>query len=139
MTTELVKTETSVAKNQPQFVNPLMIDVTGDRIDAVINDLIETALGTVESEMHRIARRRQVAAAIRGIRAAKEQLDGLTEADAALGIVGPFIEGLRSDLDTMFRTLNPDAELETIQQAIESLVGPYATKMDSKRTPRKPK
>lgn len=114
----------------PSFINPLTIDVTADRVDAAINSLIDSALGTVEDEMQRLARRRQLASAVRGIRAAKEQLDGLTDADAELGMTGLIIDGHKPELIKMFMVLNPAAEAKVVEVCVDGFLEPYKSKFE---------
>lgn len=114
----------------PSFINPLTIDATADRVDAAVNHLIDAALGTVEDEMQRLARRRQLASAIRGIRAVKEQLDGMTETDAELGMANLIIDGHRPELLKMFAVLNPAAEAKVVEVCVEGILEPYKSKFD---------
>lgn len=114
----------------PSFINPLMIDVTADRVDAAVNGLIDAALGTVEDEMQRLARRRQLASAVRGIRAVKDQLDGITEADAEMGMANLIIDGHRPELVKMFAVLNPAAEAKVVEVCVDGILEPYKSKFD---------
>lgn len=114
----------------PSFINPLTIDVTADRVDAAVNNLIDAALGTVEDEMQRLARRRQLASAIRGIRAVREQLDGITETDAEMGMAGLIIDGHRPELVKMFAVLNPAAEAKVVEVCVDGILEPYKSKFD---------
>lgn len=113
------------------FVNPLTIDATADRIDQAVNALIDSAVSTVEDEMKRIARRREVAAAVRGIREAKADLDAITELDAQVGMADLIIAGKKPDLGEMFRTLNPAAEQKQIDAVVDALLDGYKAKFET--------
>lgn len=114
----------------PSFINPLMIDVTADRVDAAVNGLIDAALGTVEDEMQRLARRRQLASAVRGIRAVKDQLDSVTEAGAEMGMANLIVDGHRPELIKMFAVLNPAAEAKVVEVCVDGILEPYKSKFD---------
>jgi hypothetical protein len=126
---ETTATETAVAV-PATFINPLSIEVPADRIDAAINGLVDAALGTVEDEMHRLARRRQLASAIRGIRSVKEQLDELNENDAEMGMTTLVIDSHRPDLLKMFAVLNPAAEAKVVEICVDGILEPYKSKFE---------
>lgn len=126
MSTMLATTDAPVAT----FVNPLTIDTTADRIDQAVNALIDSAVGTVEDEMKRIARRREVAAAIRGIRLAKADLDEVSEVDADLGLANLTIDGHRPELLRMFAVLNPAAGEKAIVPVVDALLDGYKAKFE---------
>jgi len=133
---EVAETQAPVVNG---FVNPLTLEDCGDRLDTAINALIATAVGTVEDEIQYAMKRRSVAAAVRGIRVAKLQLDSITEEDAAMGIVPLLIAGFEVDLKRMFKQLNPASPDTVITDVVTTFLAPYRSEVPKQSKSRKPK
>lgn len=120
MSTELATQETAVAPST--FVNPLGLDAAADRIDALVNDMIDAAVGTIDDEIRRMTRRRIVAAAVRGIRAAKEELDGM---DKTLPGTEFLVDSHRQELIDRFRAINESADQTAIEETVDAFLAGY--------------
>jgi hypothetical protein len=123
---------TTLATTAPAatFVNPLAIDEPADRVDQAVTAMIDSAVATVEDEVKRMIRRREVAAAVRGIRRAKADLDEVNQADADLGLAALTIDGHRAELLRMFATLNPAADTAAVAQTVDAVLAGYKAKFE---------
>lgn len=125
--------ELATTAPQAVTVNPLAIDVSIERVDAAVNEMIESAVGHVESELKRHARRREVAAAVHNIRRTRDELDGLA-ADPLSGLVlGLRVDSARTELSDLFRVLNPAAADEAIASVVDQALSGYAAEPETKR------
>lgn len=128
--------ETEIAKPAPKpIVNPLMLDATAvavARMDGLVTGFIEDAVGQIDDEVTRMMRRREVSSAVRGIIRVKKALDEAVAGVAETGmpeLVLMTLDGEREDLLTMYRTLNPAAEDDKIEEVVEALMEGYRGKL----------
>lgn len=120
---ELVKAHQDEVQVEPKaFLNPLDIS---SRVDAAVDGLISSAVGCIEDELQRIARRRVVTAAVRSIYDLKKQLDGLSEMDYAIGVADTVIFSASVEAKELFSALNPGADAKVTKAAVEAFIGAY--------------
>lgn len=111
-------------------INPLTIDGTVQRIDAAVAAMVETVVGGIEDEISRAVRRRDVAAAVRGILATRDELDRATAGPVLVpGLIAMAIDGCRPDLIGLFRRLNPVAVAGRIDEVVDKILAEYLDKV----------
>ncbi len=121
--------EMAVAEPQDiTFIDPLSADVALSRVDAVVNEMIEGAVGHFEDDLKRIMRRREVAACVRGILSTRNQLEA-TLADAEktgmTGLAGMVIDGAKDELVRMFTVINPTTDVTKIEATVDTVLAGF--------------
>lgn len=115
------------------FVNPLSIDAAADKLDNLLSAMVDSAVGTINDEIRRMIRQREVAAAVRGIRRTKNHLDAMREQDNGLGVFNLSVLAQRPDLVDMFRVINPTAADVDVATVVDSFLGQYAEETKKRR------
>lgn len=127
-----MNTEIAIEQKTTIITNPITIAETADRVDNAIAIMVEQCVDQIEDEVTRIVRRREVSAAIRGILRYKKELEELkTEPILAPALFLMAVEGMRPDLENMFRKINPKAADTAIKQIVEDTVREYIVFLQS--------
>lgn len=123
MSTTLATADTTAVAVRGEFVNPLTIDEAMTRVDTVVNEMIDGAVGHVESEVKRMMRRREVSAAVRGILATRTTLEEMiANPDGLKELTLMAIDGERANLLSMFSMVNPAASFEVVAGVVDGLL-----------------
>lgn len=123
MNATLATTEKASVAIPDGFVNPLTIDDAVSRVDGVVNAMIDGAVGHVENEIKGTMRRREVAAAVRGILRTRTTLEEMIADPAGMKeLTLMAIDGERANLLSMFSTVNPAASFAAVASVVDGLL-----------------
>lgn len=121
------------------FVNPLTLDDAMSRVDNVVNEMIDGAVGHVESEIKGMIRRREVAAAVRGILRTRTTLERMIADPAGMKeLTLMAIDGERANLLSMFSLVNPAASFEAVVTVVDGLLDRLKGNLFSEPTEEEP-
>lgn len=118
------------------LVNPLTItDDTAQRVDAAVTAMVDSVVGTVEQELRRHARRREVTAAVYRVQRIRQECDQLLPGMELVqaGMVDLLLAGYRTDLVEAFTALNPAVPVGEIEAVVDEFLGEYRDKAGTKR------
>lgn len=128
------------APEAAKLVNPLtLVDDTALRVDAAVTAMVDSVVGTVEEELRRHARRREVTAAVHRVQRIRRECDELLPGMelAQVGMVELLLDGYRTDLIDAFAALNPTGDLAKIEAVVDEFLGEYRDKAGTKRGTKK--
>lgn len=126
---------TEIAVDDKNIVNPLAVlgvtDAT-ERIDAVIDALITSGISQIETEVQSTTKRRTWKAAFTQILRIKQELDTMVKSPIIIApILKIAVDGLRPDLMTAFKTLNPDIDDKELVEVVKTVLNPYIVTLDA--------
>lgn len=119
----------------PKFVNPLTLtDDTALRVDAAVTAMVDSVVGSVEQELRRHARRREVTAAVHRVQRIRHECNELLPGIevAGSGMVDLLLNGYRTDLIDAFAALNPNGDLPQIEAVVDEFLSEYRSKVGTK-------
>ncbi len=126
---------TTIATAEPQarpaaVINPLALDEAVARVDRVVDEMIDSAVGTAEGEINRHMRRREVAFAFRGVLRVRQSLDELTaETDGVEDLVAVAIDGERAGLLELYKQLNPALAEDKLAAVVDKFLDSYRERL----------
>jgi len=129
---EVAEVANDITVPTQRFVNPLNVDNTVQRIDEVINGLVEEVVTGITDEMQAKVKQKIVTVAIRNVLTVRAFLTNLVRDHLGFpDLTRMTIDGHRTNLIGYFKLVNPQAT----EQQIETIVDTFLDDLKAQITP----